>query len=504
MEMEDPREGLVTEKTLLDAIQESMKAMGSELYSQREDMNHHIKKIIEASGTRGGGYEGANNRKLLQGPSKFDKPTILRTAEDFLEEFRQYCVDMNAHRDLWLRIVKQYLNGKARRVYDAFIKRLPHGDFSTFEKEFKENLQELGIEERKKKYHLRKLLPDEDITEFLDEMKILLATSKMPLINKIELLICALPEPLQEQMLAQMPDTMEETCKLAHRLWIQDKHWKESSQVKAVKEQLSEIRQTQLEQFEAHIKAMGISGRDPSKSPNRSDNRDDNSKGYRNDARGESRDRNGRDNRRDFSNDRSYNQERPTRRDYPRNSDNYNRSDNQERSNKRENPRSGDNYTRPDSQDRRNFSQDRRDYSQDRRNFSQDRRNFSRERRENYNNKYDNREQSYPRDNRDWKSAPPVVDNRFRPTSPGRYLIIDTQTGYTRKWDGDGAVRTSRNQGQSPGQSQGQRPDNQGQRQNQNTQQRESIRQLELVDDTTITEGVTADRPPTPFPDSKN
>ena len=120
-------------------------------------------------------------RSLLKGPEVFEKPTILRTAQDFIEEYRAYAESNDEIGDQWLPGIKHFLRGKAKDFFEIFRVQYPDVTrLAAFEKKFIAEFAKLELEEIKKGSIHRKQFEDESVRDYARAIKYLMLKEKIP------------------------------------------------------------------------------------------------------------------------------------------------------------------------------------------------------------------------------------------------------------------------------------------------------------------------------------
>ena len=220
-----PQQDTLSRQEMMEALTESMKYMAQEMHDGRSELDHHLKKMIEGMSKQQGERQSHVHKKWLEGPKKFKEPTVMRSAKDFMEEFKEYMKDLGVRNELWVKCVRNHLEDTAEEHHVRYVKKHGRDSFEHYQKLFEEEFKDLGPEERKKKFHLRTYVPGEDMKKFNEELKTLLAASTFSKPDQIDQYTVTLPKNIQDQIMVDTPETLDKAMRMAQRLWLQEQRF---------------------------------------------------------------------------------------------------------------------------------------------------------------------------------------------------------------------------------------------------------------------------------------
>ena len=277
-------------------------------------------------------------RALPNRPKNFNRPTIMRTVNDFLDDFKKFATNNDDSKEFWFDGVQEYLEGDALRFLSKYKAMNPaNTDFDSFETELTKEFGTLKLEEMKKGSMHRKQGPNETVHDFTAELEALMAKEGIKDDMALKIYTLNLREELQEAIMNDRCTNMEEaktSAKRAESNAICASKWKGKSDDTLLKNQealMAKLCAMEVKQvkFDNRDSRRDQYNRNRDDSRNRSYNRDNSSNRYRSNSRdrGRNYDRNRdrRDNSRNRGYDRSTSRNRSTNSNYNPNYNSYDR-----------------------------------------------------------------------------------------------------------------------------------------------------------------------------------
>jgi hypothetical protein len=150
-------------------------------------------------------------RHLGRKPEVFEKPTMMRTAKDFIKEYMVYAKTIANDKDYWFDGVAQFLKGESKIYFDSYL--AINGDsarhIDAFAEKFLVRFKRVTLDEMKKGASQRKQGIDESVRDYGVEMTRLMGRMNVDEEFKLEFLITNMLPELQEPVLASYPTSVE-------------------------------------------------------------------------------------------------------------------------------------------------------------------------------------------------------------------------------------------------------------------------------------------------------
>ena len=151
-------------------------------------------------------------RSLGRKPDSFERPSLTRTARDFMAEYIAYAQSIHSDNTYWFDGVVQFLKGEAKIFFDSYltVKSKDDRNIEAFSEAFLTRFQRVSLEEMKKGASQRKQQSNESVRDYGVEMTRLMGRMNVDETFKLEFLITNMLPELQEPVLAAYPTTVEE------------------------------------------------------------------------------------------------------------------------------------------------------------------------------------------------------------------------------------------------------------------------------------------------------
>lgn len=153
----------------------------------------------------------ASHMAGYKGPEPFSMPTAYKSAKKFINEYRFYAESVHRQgpnkRESQARMLYGYLKGRAKQWYEThvFDKPLIY-DLEGLYREFIEHFSKEDPDTLLKGYRARKQGKDESVTEYINDMILLLANSKLDEETQVDYLINGLRPEIGNVVRMDTPD----------------------------------------------------------------------------------------------------------------------------------------------------------------------------------------------------------------------------------------------------------------------------------------------------------
>ena len=179
----------------------------------------------------------------------FEKPTICRSAKDFIDEYIAYAKTIHSDDTYYFDGISQYLKGEAKNYFDSYraVREKKDHEIITFRGLFLDRFKRIALDEIKKGASQRKQKTDESVRDYGVEMQRLMGRMKVDEEFKLEFLITNMLPSLQEPVLAAYPSTVEEALV-------------EAEKQEAIMRSLTKIREVERETASGEKSKQDLSG----------------------------------------------------------------------------------------------------------------------------------------------------------------------------------------------------------------------------------------------------
>ena len=144
-------------------------------------------------------------------PTKFSKPTVLKSTEQFLTEYKKFCETWNADAVQMYEGLEKYLEGEALATYKTYKVMFPTGSFQGIACELLREFAKLSTDEYQKAYWHRHQGEEESVVTYAREMKLLMAATRLPEQDKVHAFINNLKPSTRRVVLGRGPMTFDQT-----------------------------------------------------------------------------------------------------------------------------------------------------------------------------------------------------------------------------------------------------------------------------------------------------